>query len=157
MKQNSTKSLKWLTGIVAAFGLISVALMAVQTSGFFLGRPVGQKIVWIPEMEFVQGSIAIFRFLGGTVLYATLVIFMANSVKALNNGTLFPRKNIGLLFCAAASSFIFLFCDSNVDLILGTAQIQVSVEEIIVPSLICAIAIIYRTAVKVSEENNLTI
>ena len=157
MKKNSTKFLKWLTGIVSVFGLISVVGLATQTLGFFYGIPVEQKAVWITELEFVQGSIAILRFLGFTALFAFLIAFMVNSIKALNNGTLFPRKNISLLFWAAASSFIFLFCNSNVDLILGRSTIQLDVTEIIVPSLICTFAIIYRKAVQVSEENSLTI
>ena len=35
MKKNSTKSLKWLTGVAAFFRLIATARMAVQTVGFF--------------------------------------------------------------------------------------------------------------------------
>ena len=157
MKQNSTKPLKWLTGVIGALGLISVIGLAAQTMGFFWGFPISQKAVWIDDMEYLQAGIAIFRLLGGTTLFISLIVFMFNSIKALNNGILFPRKNIFWLFCAAATSFIFLFCETNVLLVLGEQQICLDFEEILVPAIISTFALIYRVAVQVSEENSLTI
>ena len=155
MKKNSTKSLKWLTGIVAFFSSIAVARMTVQTFGFFYGKP--QVAVWIDGMEVFQGSIAICRLLGGIALFSLLIAFLVNSIKGLNSGVLFPRKNISILFCAAAASFIFLFSNTNIDLVLGRRVFQIDITEIIVPAIICTFAIMYKVAVKVSEENSLTI
>ena len=45
MKKNSTKSLKWLTGAVIVLGLLALAIITVQSIGFFTGTP--QKAVWI--------------------------------------------------------------------------------------------------------------
>ena len=155
MKQNSTKSLKWLTGAAAFFSLIAVARMTVQTVGFFYGRPY--PAVWIDGLEVFQGSIAIFRLLGVIVLTGLLIAFLLNSIKGLNSGVLFPRKNISILFCAAAASFVFLFCNTNIDLVLGKQVFKLDIQEIIVPTIICAFAIMYKVACKVSEENSLTI
>ena len=155
MKQNSTKSLKWLTGIAVFFSLIATARMTVQTVGFFYGRPY--PAVWIDGLEVFQGSIAIFRLLGGIALFGLLIAFMLNSIKGLNNGVLFPRTNISTLFCTAAASFVFLFCNTNIDLVLGKRVLQLDIQEILVPTIICAFAIMYKAAVKVSEENSLTI
>ena len=155
MKQNSTKSLKWLTGVAVFFSLFATARMTVQTVGFFYGRPY--PAVWIDGFEVFQGSIAIFRLLGGIALFGLLIAFLLNSIKGLNNGVLFPRKNISTLFCTAAASFIFLFCNTNIDLVLGERVLQLDIQEILVPTIICAFAIMYKTAVKVSEENSLTI
>ena len=157
MEKNSTKSLKWLTGVVAVVGIMAVVGLAAQTLGFFIGNSIQKEAVWIPNFEILQGTIAILRFLAGVTLIVTLIIFMLNSIKGLNNGTLFPRKNISILFCAAASSFLFLFCNSNVNLILGESVIHLDFGEIFAPALICTFAIIYRIAVQVSEENSLTI
>ena len=155
MKKNSTKSLKWLTGVAVFFSLIAVARMTVQTLGFFYGRP--QPAVWIEGLEVFQGSIAILRLLGGIVLFALLIAFLLNSIKGFNSGVLFPRKNISILFCAAAASFVFLFCNTNIDLVLGKRVFQLDIQEILVPTIICAFAIMYKVARKVSEENSLTI
>ena len=155
MKQNSTKSLKWLTGVAVFFSLFATARMTVQTVGFFYGRPY--PAVWIDCLEVFQGSIAIFRLLGGIALFGLLIAFLLNSIKGLNNGVLFPRKNISTLFCTAAASFVFLFCNTNIDLVLGKRVLQLDIQEILVPTIICAFAIMYKAAVKVSEENSLTI
>ena len=155
MKKNSTKSLKWLTGVAVFFSLIAVACMTVQTLGFFYGRP--QPAVWIDGLEVFQGSIAIFRLLGGIALFGLLIAFLLNSIKGLNSGVLFPRKNISTLFCTAAASFVFLFCNTNIDLVLGERVLKLDIQEILVPTIICAFAIMYKAAVKVSEENSLTI
>ena len=155
MKQNSTKSLKWLTGVAVFFSLFATARMTVQTVGFFYGRP--HPALWIDGLEVFQGSIAIFRLLGGIALFGLLIAFLLNSIKGLNNGVLFPRKNISILFCIAAASFVFLFCNTNIDLVLGKRVFQLGIQEILVPTIICAFAIMYKVACKVSEENNLTI
>lgn len=155
MKQNSTKSLKWLTGIAVFFSLFATARMTVQTVGFFYGKPY--PAVWIDGLEVFQGSIAIFRLLGGLALFGLLIAFLLNSIKGLNNGVLFPRKNISTLFCTAAASFVFLFCNTNIDLVLGERVLKLDIQEILVPTIICAFAIMYKAAVKVSEENSLTI
>ena len=155
MKQNSTKSLKWLTGVAVFFSLFATARMTVQTVGFFYGSPY--PAVWIDDLEVIQGSIAIFRLLGGIALFGLLIAFLLNSIKGLNNGVLFPRKNISTLFCTAAASFVFLFCNTNIDLVLGERVLQLDIQEILVPTIICAFAIMYKAAVKVSEENSLTI
>ena len=155
MKQNSTKSLKWLAGVAVFFSLFATARMTVQTVGFFYGRPY--PAVWIDGLEVFQGSIAIFRLLGGIALFGLLIAFLLNSIKGLNNGVLFPRKNISTLFCTAAASFVFLFCNTNIDLVLGERVLKLDIQEILVPTIICAFALMYKAAVKVSEENSLTI
>ena len=155
MKKNSTKSLKWLTGVAIFFSLIAVARMTVQTFGLFYGRP--QPAVWIDGLEVFQGSIAILRLLGGITLFGLLIAFLLNSIKGLKSGVLFPRKNISILFWAAAASFIFLFCNTNIDLVLGKRVFQLDIQEILVPTVICAFAIMYKVACNVSEENSLTI
>ena len=155
MKQNSTKSLKWLTGVAVFFSLFATARMTVQTVGFFYGRP--HPAVWIDGLEVFQGSIAIFRLLGGIALFGLLIAFMLNSIKGLNSGVLFPRKNISILVCAAVASFVFFFCNTNIGMILGERVFKLDITEIIVPAIICTFAIMYKVAVRVSEENNLTI
>jgi hypothetical protein len=40
---------------------------------------------------------------------------------------------------------------------MGTRQIELGFTELFVPIIICIVALIYRNAVQVSEENNLTI
>ena len=157
MKKNSTKSLKWLTGVTIVSGIFYILMLGCQTAGYFFGYPVAQRAVWIDNLKMLQGSIALFRFAGAAAMFSLIIAFLFNSIKALKNGVLFPKKNVGLLFGTATASFVFLFCNENMPLVLGTRQIELNFTEILVPVIICAFAIIYRTAVKVSKENSLTI
>lgn len=156
MKKNSTKSLKWLTGGVIVVCLMALALITVQSFGFFTGIP--QKAVWIEGYKGMQISFIILRLVGAIVSFALLLAFLFNSIKAKKNGVLFPRKNVGILFGLAASTFITLFCMENMHLMTGTTKyISFGFDELFVPIIICIVALIYRDAVQVCEENSLTI
>lgn len=155
MKKNSTKSLKWLTGAVIVIGLMALALIIVQSLGFFTGTP--QKAVWIEGFKGMQITFIILRLIGAISSFVLLLAFLFNSIEAQMTGVLFPRKNIGLLFGLAAASFITLLCSGNMHIVMGKGHINIGFTELIVPIIICIVALIYRNAVQVSEENNLTI
>ena len=155
MKKNSTKSLKWLTGAVIVLGLMALALIIVQSLGFFTGTP--QKAVWIEGFKGMQITFIILRLIGAISSFVLLLAFLFNSIEAQNSGVLFPRKNIGILFGLAAASFITLLCSGNMHIVMGKGHINIGFTELIVPIIICIVALIYRNAVQVSEENNLTI
>ena len=157
MKQNSTKSLKWLTGAVIVLGLISLGIITSQTFGFFYGYPVQQRAEWIEGFKCMQMSIIVLRLAGTITCFALLLAFLFSSIKAQKNGVLFPRKNIGILFSLAAASFVTLFCSGNMHIVMGTRYINLGFTELFVPVIICIVALIYRNAVQVSEENSLTI
>ena len=157
MKKNSTKSLKWLTGAVIVLGLIALAVITVQSFGFFYGYPVQQKAEWIEGLKGMQVSVIILRLIGAITCFILLLAFLFSSIKAQKNGVLFPRKNVGILFSLAAASFLTLLCSGNMHIVLGTRQIEIGFTELFVPIIICIVALIYRNAVQVSEENSLTI
>ncbi len=157
MKKNSTKSLKGLTGAVIVLGLIALGVIITQSFGFFYGYPVQQKAEWIEGLKGLQVSIIFLRLIGTVTCFSLLLTFLFNSIKAQKNGVLFPRKNVGILFSLAAASFITLVCSGNMHIVLGTRQIELGFTELFVPIIICIVALIYRNAVQVSEENSLTI
>ena len=155
MKTNTTRSLKWLTGAVIALGLMALVLFTVQSFGFFTGTP--QKAVWIEGFKGMQVSIIIMRLIGSITCFTLLLAFLFNSIKGQKNGELFQRKNIGILFGLAAASFITLLCSGNMHIVMGERHINIGFTELFVPIIICIVALIYRNAVQVCEENNLTI
>ena len=157
MKKNSTKSLKWLTGAVIFLGLIALGVIIAQTIGFFNGSPHQQQIVWIEGFKGMQVSIIIMRLIGSITCFTLLLAFLFNSIKGQKNGELFQRKNIGILFGLAAASFITLLCSGNMHIVMGERHINIGFTELFVPIIICIVALIYRNAVQVCEENNLTI
>ena len=155
MKKNSTNSLNWLTGAVIVLGLITLTITTVQSFGFFTGTP--QKAVWVEGLKGLQVSIIILKLIGSITCFSLLLAFLFNSIKAQKNGVLFPRKNVSILFCLAAASFITLLCCGNMHIVMGTRQIEFGFTELFVPIIICIVALIYRNAVQVSEDNCLTI
>ena len=157
MEKNSTKSLKWLFGLVAFFGLSYLAVVGVQTCSLLFGTPNPIEVEWADGISFLQAFVVIFKFVGAVAFFTCLSLFILNSIKALNDGTLFPKKNVRLLFGSAASVFVSLFCASNMHLVNGTRAIHLDFPEVFVTAVICIFAIIYRVAVQVSEENSLTI
>ena len=157
MKKNSTKSLKWLFGLAIFFGALYLVLRGVQTCSLLFGAPNPSQVEWTDGIRGLQASVIILHFAGFVALFTLLTLFIFNSIKALKDGTLFPRKNVGLLFGCAAASFVSYLCSSNMHLLHGTREIHINFPEIILPAVICIFAIIYRIAVQVSEENSLTI
>lgn len=155
MKTNTTRSLKWLTGAVIALGLMALVLFTVQSFGFFTGTP--QKAVWIEGFKGMQVSIIILRLIGSITCFSLILAFLFNSIKGQKNGELLQRKNIGILFGLAAASFITLLCSGNMHIVMGERHINIGFTELFVPIIICIVALIYRNAVQVSEENSLTI
>ena len=112
---------------------------------------------WLENYRSLQNFVIIFKFVGALAFFILLISFIFNCIKALKKGTLFPRKNVGILYGCAAATFVSLFCNSNMHLLNGTRAIHLDFAEVFVPIVICVFAIIYRIAVKISEENSLTI
>ena len=84
MEKNSTKSLKWLTGAVIILGLLALAIITVQSIGFFTGTP--QKAVWIEGFKSMQVSIIILKLIGSITCFSLLLAFLFNSIKAQKSG-----------------------------------------------------------------------
>lgn len=157
MKRNSTRSLKWMAVTSVIISILALALIFTQTIGCVTDWTSHPKAVWIEGFKGLQLTILIMRFVGALASFALLVAFLLNTIKAHTNGVLFPRKNVGILFGLAASTFVALFCRGNLHLLSGTKEIHLGFEELLVPIIICIVAVIYKTAVQVKEENSLTI
>lgn len=157
MEKNSTKSLKWLAGLVIFLAAFYLAVLGVQTCSALFGSPNPSQVEWFEDYRFLQIFVIIFKFVGALAFFILLISFIFNCIKALKKGTLFPRKNVGILYGCAAATFVSLFCNSNMHLLNGTRAIHLDFAEVFVPIVICVFAIIYRIAVKISEENSLTI
>lgn len=157
MEKTSTRSLKWLAGLIIFFGAFYLAVLGVQTCSSLFGAPNPSQVSWSEDIRFLQNFVIIFKFAGALAFFILLTSFIFNCIKALKDGTLFPRKNVRILYGCAAATFISLFCNSNMHLLQGTRAIHLDFAEVFVPMVICAFAIIYRIAVQVSEENSLTI
>ena len=157
MKQNSTTSLKWLSAIVILLCAVTALHASIQGIGTLIDSSAfGVK--WIADVRWLQVTILIGRMAGGIAFSILIAVFMVNSAKSLKNGVLFPSCNVGILYGTAASFFIYSFFASNLGIVSGAERnLLIDTDNLIVTLMIVIFANIYKVAVKVSQENNLTI
>lgn len=89
---------------------------------------------------------------------ALLITFLTKQLIAIKKGILFPRANILLLFLSAMCYFIGNFFTDNLALLyFENNPIIIHDTTIIYTLLFIIFGFMYKVAVDVSEENNLTI
>lgn len=157
MKTNSTKSLKWLAALVIILCAATTIHVTWQGIGSIV-NPQSFGVQWYDDVKWLQVAVLVGRMLGGIAFSILMTIFIIKSVRALKNGVLFPRCNVGILYGSAASFFLYRFCYSNMGIASGVERnLLINLDDVIVLLVIIIFAIIYKFAVKVSEENSLTI
>jgi len=157
MKTNSTKSLKWLSAIVMLLCAVTALHVCIQGIGCFIDS-AAFGVNWTTDLKWLQMTILIGRMTGGVAFSILMCAFIIISLKSFKNGILFPRCNVGILYGTAASLFIYRFFQSNLGIVTSAERnLLINTDDIIIALMIVIFAIIYNVAVKVSEENNLTI
>ena len=157
MKQNSTKSLKWPSAVVLLLCAVTAVHVTLQGIGTLID-PSGFGVNWTEDIKWLQMTIMIGRMIGGLAFSILMGAFIINSVKSLKNGIPFPRRNVGILYGTAASLFIYKFFQSNLGIVTGSERnLLIDTDNLTIALMIIIFAIIYNVAVKVSEENSLTI
>lgn len=162
MKSKNNKS---LTGIaIAAIILCVVQIVWITVQSWFVSGINGNtgEINWDETMLPLQITIFGGRLLFTVCYNALIILFLVKTLKALNDGTLFPKSNVKVLYATAASHFIGKLCDDNMGNILLSATpcntfFEINSSTILTSMLFLIFAMIYKIATKVSEENNLTI
>ena len=111
--------------------------------------------------KWIQVTVLVGRTLGGLVFSALLYAFTINTINGYKAGVLFPRKNFGILMACSVALFIYVFCYDNMQ-ILGVSnypvrQIELDLNTVVSSLTFVVFALLYKVAIKVSEENSLTI
>lgn len=157
MKKNSTKSLKWPSAVVLLLCAITAVHVTFQGIGIFIDSSAF-GVNWSEDLKWLQMTILIGRMSGGIAFSILMCAFIIISGKSLKNGILFPRCNVGILYGTAASLFIYRFFQSNLGIVTGGERnLLIDTDDLIITLTIVIFAIIYKVAVRVSEENSLTI
>ena len=157
MKQNSIKSITAISIAIMVFCGLSAIMVIVQGIVGFVS-PENMGVVWSDELINFQIVIASGRILGGTAFFCLITAFLVKTIKGLNNGTLFPASNVRILYFSALALFISNFCCSNVGIMTGSASnLLLDTDDITISLILVLFAMIYKIAVKISEENRLTI
>ena len=156
MKKNSIKSITVVAVIIILFCALS-AFFVIGQGIVMLIKPENIGVVWNDADKILQIIIAIGRPLGGAAFFGLITAFLIKTIKGLRNGILFPSANVTILYLSALALFIYNFCYSNGWVLTGTNALLIDTDDVGISMIFVVFAMIYKIAVKVSEENSLTI
>lgn len=156
------KTSKGMTGIAVAASLLCTAsIVWIFCQSYFISTGSGEGcIVWHEELYPLQAAIFTGRLLFKSMFYALIMVFLFKQIKAIKSGVLFPGINVTILYCIAGCYLIGNICDDNIATALTSsshAAFAINGDTLLYAALLVVFALIYKVAVRVSEENNLTI
>ena len=158
-----TKSYKRMMGVtILASLLCTVSIVWIIAQSYFISTQSGEGCIhWHEDLYPMQLVIFIGRLLFKTSFYALIMVFLAKQLKAIKSGVLFPSVNTRIIYAMAACYFIGENCSDNISTSLlfegNTGSFVIDGDTWIYTAVLVVFAIMYNVAVKVSEENNLTI
>lgn len=160
MKKNSTKKLYTVLGIILFISTVNALHVTCQGIGGLIS-PERFGIEWLEMDKWMQITVLVGRMVGGLIFSVLLYAFTINTIKGYKAGVLFPRKNFGILIACSVALFVYMFCYDNMALV-GIAndavrQIVVDLNTVVCSMTFVVFALMYKIAIKVSEENSLTI
>ena len=161
MKTGNYRMLVCATVFASLLCLVSFAWVLAQS--YFICSGSGEGcIVWCDALLPLQICVFTGRLLFKSAFYLLLIVFLVKQHVAIKNGSLFPGAKVGIMYATAACFLIGETCYDNFStaLILETPRcgaFVVNGDTLIYATMLLAFALIYKVAVKVSEENNLTI
>lgn len=157
-----TKGYKGMMGVTIFASLLCiVSIVWILCQSYFISTGSGEGcIVWHDELYPLQAGILIGRLVFKTLFYALIMAFLFKQLKAIKDGILFPRANVKIMYTIAVCYLIGNLCDENIPTALlfeDSGKFVINSDTLLYAALLVIFALIYKVAVKVSEENNLTI
>ena len=150
--------------VVIAMIICAIHIVWLILQSWFISGINGStgEINWNQDVLPFQIIVFSCRLLFNVGFNVLIIVFLIKSLKALKDGTLFPKSNVALLYITAGCYFIGKLCDDNMGNTLLTetptcSRFVIETGCILVTLMLIIFAMIYKIAVKVSEENNLTI
>ena len=142
--------------------LCTVSIVWIIAQSYFISTQSGEGCIhWHEDLYPMQLVIFIGRLLFKTSFYTLIMVFLAKQLKAIKNGVLFPSVNTRIMYAIAACHFIGENCSDNISTSVlfegNTGSFVIDGDTWIYTAVLVVFAIMYNIAVKVSEENNLTI
>ena len=142
--------------------LCTVSIVWIIAQSYFISTQSGEGCIhWHEDLYPMQLIIFIGRLLFKTSFYTLIMVFLAKQLKAIKNGVLFPSVNTRIMYAIAACYFVGENCSDNISTSVlfegNTGSFVIDGDTWIYTAVLVVFAIMYNIAVKVSEENNLTI
>jgi hypothetical protein len=139
-----------LLGLMLLFVLILFVWVVSQT--YFIA--ISESLIdWTTHLG-LKLTIVILRVFSLLVLVLLLLLFALNTIK---EKTFFVRKNSILLFCSVFPCLLYFLFENNLHILNNDYSICINIENLIGVFVLLFLGFIYRKAVLLSEENDLTI
>lgn len=140
---------------------ITVAILSILWFYWTTGRSI-LTIITSSTINFslFQFGICLCYSIFAIALIVVQIIFLIKQMKSIKNGILFDRSCIKYLTSWGILWFFYDICSSNIANIISDGALNELVIDgtaLGIPVIAITFAILYRMAVEVSEENNLTI
>ena len=164
MKKSTRILLIAVTILVCLICLSNAVYIIIQgggMAGLYGVRLYGvnmERAQWNQEVLGLQRFIFWGWLTAGLVFDALLAVFMIRSLLAVRSGILFPKANTFLPMAASAVNLVYNICHSNIGIVLHSERLfTIDNADLLLPLILLAFSLIYGIAVRVSEENQLTI
>ena len=150
MKRATKNLLIAVTVIVGIICIVNAVWLIVQS---------GSVAGWFTDYRNIVYGYFIFygRLLFGIAFDALLLLFMIKSILALKSGAFFLKSNTYILISAAVCNLLYNFCNENIRILIYDTYRNITDAMLLTPLILFAFSLIYGLAVRVSEENRLTI
>lgn len=163
MKTKSRKEIYGLSIVVAILCTLRIIWVIIESFNYLgIGEllVMNSSVIWSEEIMPIQITVFICRIVFNLLFSGAICIFLFNLIKENKNGVIFPHKNIIVLYIATGSFFVSSICNQNIAPLLHwgeNAPLVINVDTVLYTILLLIFAFIYKIAVNISEENNLTI
>jgi len=158
MKNKTQQSIKWLSIAILFLATVSVAFIYFQmVNQLWLNHP-DNHIVWNQDKLSWQIFIIAGRFIGVTILYVFLWVFLVRTNRSLSNGEIFPKSNVALIRWTALVTVLVTFVRSNyADVLQGGTNSVLDSNTIFIPLVVLLFAGLYKMACLTAKDSSLTI
>ena len=156
METKNFKTLTAITSVAIFFCLLNAVWVCVQSYNLYTAE--NNFLTFDKDPRFIYSAIFYSRVIFSPLYNALLITFLVKQLVAIKKGTLFPRTNIRIIFLIAVCYFIGSFSHDNQALLhFENNPLMINDGTITYTLLFIIFGIIYKVAVDVAEENNLTV
>ncbi len=156
MKTKGFKTLTAITALAIFFCVVNAVWVCVLSHNVYTAE--NNFLTFEKAPRFIFFAIFYGRLIFQPLYNTLLITFLVKQLVAIKKGILFPRINVTIIYLIAACYFIGNLCADNTALLYFENNPLIIKDSTIINTLLFVIfAIIYNIAVKVSEENNLTV
>lgn len=156
MKTKGYKALIAISAFAIFFCLLNTVWTCVLSYNTYTAE--NNFLTFEKQPLFIPYAIYFGRLLFIPLYNALLITFLVKQLVAIKKGILFPRINVRIINLIALCYFIGDFCAENTALMFfENNPLLINDSTIIYTLLFIIFGILYKMAVDVAEENNLTV